>query len=201
MLKRQLHVEEPCAADWSLMVGDGATRFCGRCEKDVHGLSELTRRQAEALLDEAQERRLCVRYLFDGKGRVQFAPKLVEATAPTQQVRGARRLVGAGAALAALVTLLAAGGGDRALAEAPAPASAPADAAVEATDTPEDADITLEERIFDQEKQATKALSRYGLELEEEHLYDKQSDDAQLYIVIPQPQPAQRKSMGKIIVR
>jgi hypothetical protein len=186
MLKRQLHIEEPCAADWSLMAGDGATRFCGRCEKSVHGLSELTRRQAEALLDAAQVRKLCVRYFFDRKGRVQFAPKLVEATAPAQQMTGARRLLAAGAAL---VTLLAAGGGGRALAEAPAPASAPVDVATEVTDAAADADVTLEERIFDQEKQATKALSRYGLELEEEYLYDKKPDDAQLYIVIPQPDP------------
>jgi hypothetical protein len=42
------------------MIGDERTRFCGRCQKHVHNLSELTRDQAEAFLQGVTES-ACVR--------------------------------------------------------------------------------------------------------------------------------------------
>lgn len=54
-------IANPCRADWNLMQGDDTARFCQSCEKHVYNLSEMTRREAEALIQE-KEGSLCVRY-------------------------------------------------------------------------------------------------------------------------------------------
>jgi hypothetical protein len=43
------------------MVGDERVRFCGSCDLHVYNLSEMTRREAEALIMNT-EGRMCVRY-------------------------------------------------------------------------------------------------------------------------------------------
>jgi hypothetical protein len=174
MLKQDLHIKEPCAANWNEMAGDGAVRFCGRCEKSVHGLSDMTRRQAEAILDAAQDRKLCVRYFFDAQGRVQFPGKMVAASSPVPQRAGAGRMLAAGAALVA--SLLSGGFVNNAFAQ---------DAAYNSSANAPDASV--EERIFAQERQAVKTLQAYGLELEEEYITETPAPDAQLYLVINPP--------------
>src|SRR5215213_5153777 len=54
-------VAAPCPADWSKMVGDERARYCDRCSLHVYNLSGMTRREAEALVTNA-EGRLCVRF-------------------------------------------------------------------------------------------------------------------------------------------
>ncbi|MDB4968068.1 MAG: hypothetical protein JWN44_3757 [Myxococcales bacterium] len=56
----KLRIATPCKADWDDMKGDDRVRFCGRCEKNVYNLSEMTRADAEALVRE-KEGRMCVR--------------------------------------------------------------------------------------------------------------------------------------------
>ncbi|HEX8149230.1 MAG TPA: hypothetical protein VF591_18760 [Pyrinomonadaceae bacterium] len=56
-----VRVAAPCPADWGKMVGDERVRYCDRCSLHVYNLSGMTRREAEALVTNA-EGRLCVRY-------------------------------------------------------------------------------------------------------------------------------------------
>ena len=54
-------VAAPCPAVWGKMVGDERVRYCDRCSLHVYNLSRMTRREAEALVTNA-EGHLCVRY-------------------------------------------------------------------------------------------------------------------------------------------
>jgi hypothetical protein len=54
-------VAAPCPADWGRMAGDERVRYCDRCSLHVYNLSGMTRREAEALVTNA-EGRLCVRF-------------------------------------------------------------------------------------------------------------------------------------------
>lgn len=105
MDKKNLPIAEPCDASWEAMTGDEKRRFCSSCDKHVHHLSEMTRREAESLL--ASEPGLCVRYSHDERGRVRFERKEVRATAPIHQSRGANLLVARAASFASLLTACA----------------------------------------------------------------------------------------------
>jgi len=65
----QVRVAKPCKEKWENMRGDDRVRFCGRCDKNVYDLSELTTAQAEGLLAE-HEMNLCVRYYRRADGTV-----------------------------------------------------------------------------------------------------------------------------------
>jgi len=47
-----LRLATPCTKDWDKMDGDERVRFCGGCEKNVYNISDMTRREANALLQE-----------------------------------------------------------------------------------------------------------------------------------------------------
>ncbi len=64
-----ISVASPCPVAWDDMNGDGRVRFCSKCEQRVYNLSEMTRKQAEALVRQA-EGRLCVRYYRRPDGTV-----------------------------------------------------------------------------------------------------------------------------------
>ncbi len=57
----RVRVAAPCPADWDAMIGDERKRFCGECRMNVYNLSNMSRRDAEALVVNA-EGRLCVRF-------------------------------------------------------------------------------------------------------------------------------------------
>ncbi|HZZ79648.1 MAG TPA: hypothetical protein VFE62_14100 [Gemmataceae bacterium] len=63
----QIQVASPCTASWNDMIGDERTRFCEHCSQHVYNLSEMTRKEAEALVLE-REGKMCVRFYrrFDG---------------------------------------------------------------------------------------------------------------------------------------
>lgn len=65
----ELRVASPCPADWGKMVGDERVRFCGSCELHVYNLSEMTKREAEALIMKT-EGRLCVRFYRRADGTI-----------------------------------------------------------------------------------------------------------------------------------
>ncbi|MFO0590096.1 MAG: hypothetical protein U0441_21320 [Polyangiaceae bacterium] len=45
-----LKIASPCHESWDAMVGDDRTRFCGKCQTNVHNISEMPRAEAEAFL-------------------------------------------------------------------------------------------------------------------------------------------------------
>lgn len=47
-----LRLATPCTKDWDKMDGDERVRFCGGCEKNVYNISDMTRREANAFLQE-----------------------------------------------------------------------------------------------------------------------------------------------------
>jgi hypothetical protein len=74
MRRDQLRVLQPCPESFDAMRGRGASRFCERCTKHVHNLSDMTKRDAEALLDRHAGESICIRYRFGRDGQVQFRP-------------------------------------------------------------------------------------------------------------------------------
>ena len=65
----RVKIASPCAADWESMVGDARRRFCSQCELNVYNLSQMTKCEAEELLNQA-EGRLCVRFYRRADGTI-----------------------------------------------------------------------------------------------------------------------------------
>ena len=65
----RVKVSAPCRADWDAMIGDERTRFCHHCERNVYNLSGMSKREAEALVTNA-EGRLCVRFYRRADGTI-----------------------------------------------------------------------------------------------------------------------------------
>src|SRR5258705_549057 len=68
MLDR-ISIAAPCSADWDSMPGSDRVRHCDQCNKNVYNLSEMTRRQAEALIRE-KEGQLCARLYRRADGSI-----------------------------------------------------------------------------------------------------------------------------------
>ncbi|HEV7858449.1 MAG TPA: hypothetical protein VGO91_07450 [Pyrinomonadaceae bacterium] len=64
-----ISVAAPCPADWDGMIGSDRVRYCGQCKLNVYNLSEMSRREAEALI-ERTEGRLCVRFYRRADGTI-----------------------------------------------------------------------------------------------------------------------------------
>lgn len=58
----------PCSKNWAEMTGDAQKRFCGSCEKDVHNISAMTRKEARKFAAQ-NSGKACVRFerLENGK--------------------------------------------------------------------------------------------------------------------------------------
>jgi len=56
-----VRIAAPCKVDWDSMLGNERVRFCGQCNLNVYNLSEMTKSDAELLI-ERTEGRLCVRF-------------------------------------------------------------------------------------------------------------------------------------------
>lgn len=61
-------VPSQCTEDWNSMTGNDQVRFCKHCNLDVHNLSQMTRSQAQRLIDRSNGR-LCVRFYHDYAGQ------------------------------------------------------------------------------------------------------------------------------------
>ena len=90
MNAKNVHISEPCHADWEGMKKEGARRFCGDCDKHVHDLSAMTRADAVALLKATPA--ICVRYTCDEAGEILHrpAPTPAPAAAPAPAPRYGR---------------------------------------------------------------------------------------------------------------
>ena len=64
-----IHVASPCPANWDEMSGDDRVRFCKQCSKSVYKLSEMTRAEAEAFVQN-HEGRLCAQFYRRADGTV-----------------------------------------------------------------------------------------------------------------------------------
>ncbi len=64
-----IKIASPCAADWDAMIGNERSRHCGDCKLNVYNLSEMTKREAENFLLQA-EGRVCVRYFKRADGTI-----------------------------------------------------------------------------------------------------------------------------------
>jgi hypothetical protein len=106
-LLERMRVASPCRASWEAMEGDERVRFCRECSLHVYNLSEMKRREAEALLVRAGGR-LCARFYRRADGTV--ITKDCPRGLGELRRRVARR---AGAALAALLALAGGAFGQR----------------------------------------------------------------------------------------
>jgi hypothetical protein len=65
-----IDVASPCSEGWNEMRGNEQIRFCSHCAKDVHNLSEMTRKRARKIVAESNGG-ICVRYTRRSDGRIQ----------------------------------------------------------------------------------------------------------------------------------
>jgi hypothetical protein len=68
------------------MGGSAERRFCERCTKHVHSLSDMTPEEAERLLASAAPGTLCVRVEHDADGTVYFRGKGAEVPSPARSL-------------------------------------------------------------------------------------------------------------------
>lgn len=108
MDKSKLPIRTPCAVDFTKMKPADHGRFCADCKKVVHELAQLTEAEAKALVSSAQNGELCVRYVYDARGKVFFADTPRNIVSANLLVR-AKRVATAAAALAAPLALAACG--------------------------------------------------------------------------------------------
>jgi hypothetical protein len=85
------------------MTKEGQKRFCDSCKKHVHDLSSMSLPQARALLAAPSTDGLCVRYLYDETGTIQFKP--TDALVKPSALVRARKFVAGAAALAIPLSL------------------------------------------------------------------------------------------------
>jgi hypothetical protein len=67
-----LNVNSPCEADWDSMAGNDEVRFCAHCEKSVHNVSAMTRKDAMRFV-RANAGGVCVRFYSAPSGRTLHA--------------------------------------------------------------------------------------------------------------------------------
>lgn len=97
-----IHIANPCSADWGKMQGDDRARFCASCEKHVYNLSDMTRAEAEKLVND-KEGRLCVQFYQRADGTMLTDNCPIPLRPARNGVRWMWRGIGAGvAAFAAL---------------------------------------------------------------------------------------------------
>jgi hypothetical protein len=162
MERDKLKIATPCPKDFDEMHGDGFKRFCDHCQKHVHNLSDLTRRDALALLKENRNSRICVVYTFDEREQVVFRDDVVLPRPPKKQLAGIRRLLAAAAVVPILATLPAC---DTAPAEPEVIITddKPCGLAMERSYTPLDEILEAEERFVDAIKELLGFVPEYEI--------------------------------------
>lgn len=64
-----MRIASPCSVGWERMAGDDRVRFCNQCNLNVYNISEMTRKQAEALIA-TTEGRLCAKLYRRADGTI-----------------------------------------------------------------------------------------------------------------------------------
>jgi hypothetical protein len=81
-LLERVEITSPCTANWDEMKGTDQIRYCSECQKYVYNLSEMTRREAEALLV-SRGNQMCARLIRDLDGQT----LTVESLPPVRLLR------------------------------------------------------------------------------------------------------------------
>jgi hypothetical protein len=67
----ELHVANPCPADWEKMIGgNDRVRHCPTCQREVYNLSAMNSQNAEEVLKRKEQGRVCVRFARRADGTV-----------------------------------------------------------------------------------------------------------------------------------
>jgi hypothetical protein len=108
---RDVEIQRPCPVALDPRRADGGVRswYCGHCEKSVHVLSNMTEREARALLAAREGQAMCVTYAVRADGSIRFAPEPEATPTPATTIvpvaaltrRRRRAALGLGVALAA----------------------------------------------------------------------------------------------------
>lgn len=69
MRTRSLQVVRPCNMSWETLEARGNGRYCGGCDKVVVNMSNLTEREAMAIVENTE--RVCGMFLLDASGQAQ----------------------------------------------------------------------------------------------------------------------------------
>ena len=93
----EIQIAQPCRADWNRMTGDQRARFCGSCHKNVYDISQMTRADAQNLIQQ-KEGDVCVRLYRRPDGTV------ITADCPVGRAATPRPLWWGVAALVALIS-------------------------------------------------------------------------------------------------
>jgi hypothetical protein len=93
-----LRVTSPCQVPWDRMTGDARIRHCDVCKQNVYNLSEMTRAEANDLID-ATGARMCMRYYHRADGTILLRDCAVEYRPTSLIAAGAVALALSGAAL------------------------------------------------------------------------------------------------------
>lgn len=106
--RRHVKVTSPCPIELPADRGSRGEKgwYCGHCRKNVHVLSNLTEREARALLAANVGRDMCVTYAVRADGSIRFRPEPEAPLVPPGAL--IRRRAAAAAAAAAAVGLSAA---------------------------------------------------------------------------------------------
>ncbi len=91
-----IEIPVPCQVPWEGMKGDERMRFCGLCKLNVYNLTEMSRKEAEALVSVSGSK-ICVRLYRRPDGKV--------LTRSCRAVLALRRTARAAAALVATVVM------------------------------------------------------------------------------------------------
>ena len=97
MRRQDVHIPEPCHADWQEMDGDSERRFCDACSKHVHDLSAMTRDEARTFMAANQDGHVCVQYLLDDEDQLIFRDDSTPEWKMYWQRDGISRLIAAAA--------------------------------------------------------------------------------------------------------
>jgi hypothetical protein len=87
-----VRIAAPCPADWERMRGNERVRFCDGCSMNVYNLSNMAKKDAEALILNT-EGRLCVRYYSRADGSIIIENCPVGLRALKRRVSGFSRAV------------------------------------------------------------------------------------------------------------
>jgi len=100
MKRDELKINEPCTEDWDAMhESEGAARFCDKCTKDVHNVSNMTRDEARKFLEAHRDSNLCITYRYDARS----SEVLFTEPGVRRQRAGLKKLIAAAALLAPLL--------------------------------------------------------------------------------------------------
>lgn len=66
---KNVRVADPCSQPWHDMEGDDRVRFCQQCKLNVYNLSDMTAKEAAALIEKTQGR-LCIGYYMRADGTI-----------------------------------------------------------------------------------------------------------------------------------